>query len=125
MDAISTPDAKIMGTPEFNPIYDTIQRLESFTPRLKELLAIADSLLGGPAMRQPGIRARVMFPSGIAKTTPPHQDFIFIQGTPEMWTCWIPLGPCPNSMGGLAVLRGSHKRGVLPVFQRASFIEVA
>lgn len=30
MDAISTIDAKLMGTPEFNPIYDTIQRLESF-----------------------------------------------------------------------------------------------
>ena len=81
---------------------------------------IADSLLGGPAMPQPGIRARVMFPSGIAKTTPPHQDFIFIQGTPEVWTCWIPLGACPHSMGGLAVLRGSHKRGVLPVFQVAA-----
>ena len=119
MDAISTIDAKVMGTPEFNPIYDTIQRLESFHTMAhnKELLEIAESLLGEPGMPQPGTRARVMFASGIADTTPPHQDFIFVQGRPEVWTCWIPLGACPHSMGGLAVLRGSHKRGVLPVFQ--------
>ena len=30
MDAISTLDAKVMGTPEFDPIYDAMQRLESF-----------------------------------------------------------------------------------------------
>ena len=119
MDAISTRDAKVMGTPAFNPIYDTIQRLESFHAMAHHagLLDIAESLLGAPAMPQPGNRARVMFASGIAHTTPPHQDFIFIQGTSEVWTCWIPLGACPHSMGGLAVLRGSHKRGVLPVFQ--------
>ena len=120
MDAISTIDAKLMGTPEFNPIYDAIQRLESFHTMAhnKELLDIAESLLGGPGMPHPGIRARMMFASGIANTTSPHQDFIFVQGTPEVWTCWIPLGACPHSMGGLAVLRGSHKRGVLPVFQQ-------
>ena len=119
MDAISTRDAKVMGTPEFNPVYDTMQRLESFHAMAhnKELLDIADSLLGAPAMPQPGVRGRVMFASGIAHTTPPHQDYIFIQGTPDVWTCWIPLGACPHSMGGLAVLRGSHRRGVLPVFQ--------
>ena len=119
MDAISTLDAKIMGTPEFDPIYDAMQRLESFHTMAhdKGLLEIAASLLGAPGMPQPGIRARVMFASSIAATTSPHQDFIFIQGTPEVWTCWIPLGACPNSMGGLAVLRGSHRRGVLPVFE--------
>ena len=119
MDAISTRDAKIMGTPEFDPVYDAMQRLESFHTMAHEktLLQIAASLLGAPGTPQPGVRARVMFASGIAATTPPHQDFIFIQGTPEVWTCWIPLGACPHSMGGLAVLRGSHQRGVLPVFE--------
>ena len=116
MDALSTVDAKIMGTPEFTPIYDTIQRLESFHTMAhdQEILGIAKSLLGEPAMPQPSTIARVMFASGGAHTTPPHQDFVLVQGTPEVWTCWIPLGACPRSMGGLAVLRGSHTRGVLP-----------
>ncbi len=102
-----------MGTPDFNPVYDTVQRLESFhaLAHNQELLDIAESLLGKPAMPQPGIRARVIFASGIAHTTPPHQDFIFIQGTPEVWTCWIPLGTCPHSMGGLeAASSGSERR---------------
>ena len=112
-DAISTVDAKLMGTPEFSPIYDTIQRLESFHTMAhdKEILGVAESLLGEPAMPQPSTIARVMFASGGAHTTPPHQDFVLVQGTPEVWTCWIPLGACPRSMGGLAVLRGSHTRG--------------
>ena len=116
MDALSTVDAKIMGTPEFTPIYDTIQRLESFHTMAhdQEILGIAESLLGEPAMPQPSTIARVMFASSGAHTTPPHQDFVLVQGTPEVWTCWIPLGACPRSMGGLAVLRGSHTRGVLP-----------
>ena len=116
MDAISTIDAKLMGTPEFNPIYETIQRLESFHTMAhdREILDIAEILLGEPAMPQPSTIARVMFASGVAHTTPPHQDFVLVQGTPEVWTCWIPLGACPRSMGVLAVLRGSHERGVLP-----------
>lgn len=47
--------------------------------------------------------------------TPPHQDFPLIQGTPKTWTCWIPLGDCPVELGGLAMLRGSHRNGYLPI----------
>ena len=31
-----------------------------------------------------------------------------------MWTVWIPLGECPPALGGLALLPGSHLRGLLP-----------
>lgn len=118
MDSISTIEAKISGTAEFSPIYDTLQRLESFHTMAhdQELLGVAGSLLDAPPTPQPSTTARVIFPSDIAHTTLPHQDFILVQGTPEVWTSWIPLGACPHSMGGLAVLRGSHVRGVLPVF---------
>lgn len=47
--------------------------------------------------------------------TPPHQDFPLIQGTSHTWTCWFPIGDCPRSLGGLTVLRGSHRLGVVPV----------
>jgi hypothetical protein len=48
-------------------------------------------------------------------TTPPHQDFLNNQGTPGLTAAWIPLGDCPRRRGPLAVLRGSHRFGVLPL----------
>ena len=115
--AISTQQARLMGTPEFTPIYDTIQKLESFHTMAHHpaLLQVAEALLGERGMPQPSAISRVMFPAKLEHTTPPHQDFILVQGTPEVWTAWIPLGPCPVDLGGLAVLRGSHERGILPV----------
>ena len=35
-------------------------------------------------------------------------------GRPNAWTAWIPLAECPRELGGLAVMRGSHRRGPLP-----------
>ena len=120
LDAISTQGAKLMGTPEFIPIYDAMQRLESFHTMAHEpaLLNVAEALLGERGMPQPSAIVRVLFPDKLEYTTPPHQDFVLVQGTPEVWTAWIPLGPCPASLGGLAVLRGSHRRGILPMHQR-------
>ena len=120
LDAISTQGAKLMGTPEFIPIYDAMQRLESFHTMAHEpaLLNVAEALLGERGMPQPSTIVRVLFPDKLEYTTPPHQDFVLVQGTPEVWTAWIPLGPCPARLGGLAVLRGSHRRGILPVHQR-------
>jgi hypothetical protein len=48
MKAISTTDAKIIGTPEFNPVYDSIQRLESFQTMAhrEEILDVAGALHG-------------------------------------------------------------------------------
>jgi hypothetical protein len=48
-------------------------------------------------------------------STPPHQDYPNNQGTPNLTAAWIPVGDCPMELGGLAVLRGSHRYGVLPL----------
>jgi ectoine hydroxylase-related dioxygenase (phytanoyl-CoA dioxygenase family) len=61
----------------------------------------------------------ITFPNAQHFTTPPHQDYLFIQGTPQTYTAWIPLCDCPVELGGLALLTGSHQVGLLPV-HRAS-----
>lgn len=115
--AITSHQACLTGSPEFSRVYDMIQRLESFhsLAHHPSLFRIVESLLQTDVLLQPSNIARVIFPSQLEQTTPPHQDYVHIQGTPDVWTVWIPLGDCPRRLGGLSVLVGSHHLGILPV----------
>jgi hypothetical protein len=105
------------GDPEYFAVYDDVQRLESFHALAHDagLLEMLRTLFGEEVLVHPRNIARIMFPNNNHFTTPPHQDFIHIQGTPRTYTAWFPLGNCPNELGGLAVLAGSHRVGVLPL----------
>lgn len=98
-------------------IYRDIQRLESFHALAHHpaLLSMYRVLFGEEAFPHPRNIGRIMLPHRDAKVTPSHQDFLHIQGNSETWTCWIPLGDVPLKLGGLTVLRGSHKSGLLGV----------
>lgn len=42
--------------------------------------------------------------------TPPHMDSVFMnRGTPRLLTAWTPLGDIDRTLGGLAILEGSHR----------------
>jgi ectoine hydroxylase-related dioxygenase (phytanoyl-CoA dioxygenase family) len=71
--------------------------------------------MGEAVLMHPRHIARMMFPVKSTAPTPPHQDHIFIQGAKAVYTCWLPLGDFAESLGGLQVMRGSHKLGLLPV----------
>lgn len=117
LEAITHRPAALHGDEEHQPVYERIQLLESFHS-LAHDQAVSDlmtSLLGSDVMLHPANIARVVFPSATEHTTPAHQDFFHIQGNPDVWTAWIPLGACPQSHGGLSVLAGSHRVGILPV----------
>ena len=43
---------------------------------------------------------------------PPHQDIWYIRSRQRFFTLWIPLTDCPEKLGSLAVLPGSHKEGI-------------
>lgn len=58
---------------------------------------------------------RAMTPHPAMSPTPPHQDFPLVQGSGDTWTCWAPVGCCRVEQGPLAVLRGSHRTGYLPI----------
>ena len=121
MDGIADPSADGMepfcgvGVPP--AAYGDVQRLESFhrlahNPALVDMMGkLFDETVLVHALKI----ARVMIPAKGNAPTPAHQDFIFIQGTKTVYTCWMPLGDCPRELGGLSVLRGSHKKGVFPV----------
>lgn len=124
IDAGTDPDEAITsftpqhsGMPEFSRVYDLVQRLESFHTLAHDpaIWDLTERLLGSDVLLQPSNIARFIFPTELEYTTPAHQDFVHIQGTPDVWTAWLPLGDCPHTLGGLSVLTGSHKFGVLPV----------
>ncbi len=105
------------GDPEYWEVYDLVQRLESFhaLAHRPEIIRVIEAIVQEPVLVHPRNIARISPPNAQRYTTPPHQDFVLIQATPETYTAWIPLRDCPVELGNLAVLSGSHTLGILPV----------
>ncbi len=124
LSADSAPsDARVGRTPtvegevDYFCVYDRIQRLQSFhklahQPALQDVMR---AVVGDSAFPHPLGIARLVFPDNEECTTPPHQDFPNNQGTADLYAGWIPLGDCPRQLGGLSILEGSHRLGLLPL----------
>jgi ectoine hydroxylase-related dioxygenase (phytanoyl-CoA dioxygenase family) len=97
--------------------YDDVQKRESVhrLPHHPALIALYRTLFGREPLVHPRHIVRLPTPHPAMTPTPPHQDFPLIQGTANTWTCWFPVGDCPRTLGGLTVLRASHKLGYLPI----------
>jgi hypothetical protein len=100
-----------------NEAYRAVQKLELFhsIPHHPKFLALYRNLFGKEVIPHPRHIARMITCHHSVFPTPPHQDYIHIQGTPQTWTCWFPLGNCPRERGSLTVLRGSNHNGVVSV----------
>jgi ectoine hydroxylase-related dioxygenase (phytanoyl-CoA dioxygenase family) len=105
------------GDDSFFAALDEVQRVESFhsLAHHERLVSAMQAVVGPTAFPHPLKIARLIFPDFEAISTPPHQDFPNNQGTPGLTATWVPLGDLDEVLGGLAILRGSHKWGVLPV----------
>lgn len=117
VEAVAWTIPKVEGEPEYFSVYDRIQRLQDFHALAHDpaVMTLMRGLLGETAFPHPLSIARLVFPENRDWSTPPHQDFVNNQGTPDLYACWIPLSDCPQSMGSLAILEGSHRMGLLPV----------
>ena len=117
-DGIAAPGvAWTEPEPEFMAVYNRIQCGEAFhaLALAPALLAMLEALFGEQALAHSRNIARIIFPQNTLHTTPSHQDYIHVQGTEETYTAWMPLGDCPQDLGSLAVLEGSHRSGIWPV----------
>lgn len=108
------------GDEDFFDVYRDLQAGQVFHELAHDpaLTDIVRRVVGGELLVHPRKIARISFPDNPRGTTPPHQDYRYIQGTTDVFTAWIPLGDCPPDLGGLRVLRGSHRRGLIPAIWR-------
>lgn len=114
-DAIANLDSFcVEPQPEYMGVYFHMYKLPEFQAlqHHPNLLGVIEGILGEPVMPHARIIGRTIFPQREVFTTPPHQDFIPIQGTANTYTAWIPLSDIPPELGGLQIASGSHRHGV-------------
>jgi ectoine hydroxylase-related dioxygenase (phytanoyl-CoA dioxygenase family) len=102
------------GMPDYPPAFEAFQSLPEFhaLAHTPSIIAMFDTLFGEKTLVHPRNIGRIILPD--APPTSPHQDYLYIRGAIQTWTAWLPLGPAPRDIGGVAVRAGSHKYGYLP-----------
>ncbi|MCB9148940.1 MAG: phytanoyl-CoA dioxygenase family protein [Caldilineaceae bacterium] len=111
----------VEGDEAFWAVYDPLQKLACFhaLAHQPQILKVIEALVQETPFVHPRNIARITYPQTAHFTTPPHQDFVHIQGTAETYTVWFPLSDCPRELGNLEVLAGSHTQSILPVHRAA------
>jgi phytanoyl-CoA dioxygenase PhyH len=106
--------------PSYRTVYHEAYRSEAFHQLPHSLVGpLLGGIVGTAVLVHPRPIGRVVFPSrhapaGADYTTPAHQDFVSVQGTPDTYTAWVPLHDVQPELGPLAVAAGSHRDGVRP-----------
>ena len=105
------PEMPLQGKPGYMDLYRRVLHHPEFAAlaHAPELLAAMGEALGGAVQVHKRIIARLAPPH--QPPTQPHQDWHYIRGTDATLTAWIPLGDCPRTVGGLAVLPGTQRLG--------------
>ncbi len=103
------------GKPEYTAVYRKVLKHPLFHdfPTLPAPMNVARALLGDQVFVHPRRIGRMTFPNYTEVTTPPHQDYYYIRGSVNTYSCWVPLGDCPITLGGLAVWPGTHTGGYI------------
>lgn len=117
-DALPGPRAYFEPEPDYFHMYRNLQAVEAFHRLAHDpaITAVLDGIVGGDLLVHPRKIGRVSFPGCDLGLTPPHQDFPYIQGTPDTITAWVPLGAYAVGQGGLRLLPGSQVEGLRPMF---------
>jgi hypothetical protein len=111
---LPTGPPRLEGQDAWWEVYDPLQKSETFHALAHHpaLVGAIGRLLGETVLVHPRNIGRITFPGAAHFTTPAHQDYPLIQGTPDTYTAWMPLTDCPTPLGGLAMLSGSHRHGL-------------
>lgn len=115
MEGLTDHEPIMIGEPAMLPVYEKVQKLEPFH-RLKlhpNIQRVMEDLFDEPVFCIPQTIGRTVFPRDPERATQPHQDWLYVQGSTETVTGWVPLGDIPDEVGGLMLQPESHKAGFL------------
>lgn len=103
------------GDPEYMAVYKKLvyHPLFDAVPAEPFFMELMSTIVDGPVKLHRLHIGRITFPSNTTQTTPPHQDWQYIRGTAATYTIWTPVGDAPREVGGLQILRGSHRHGFI------------
>ena len=115
MDGLTDREPIQEGDDEWRPVYAKLQALEEFhCLKLHDNVHnIMEKIFQEPVCALPATISRIAFPCDNERGTQPHQDWLYVRGSTEIISCWAPLGDVPEEVGGLRILKGSHKAGFL------------
>ncbi len=115
MEGLTDHEPVLEGEPAHLPVYAEVQKLEAFH-RLKlhpNMQQVMRDYYDEEVFALPNTIARIAFPRDNERATQPHQDWLYIQGSTDTISCWVPVGDVPEEIGGLMILPRSHKSGFL------------
>lgn len=116
-DAIANPDATVVESrdPRWIAFYNDLQQVRDFHALALDpaIIDALELLFGESVLPHSRNICRVVFPQTATHSTPPHQDNLYIGGSEQTWTVWIPCGDVPVSLGGLAVATKTRHLGKL------------
>ena len=100
--------------PKYMQTYHRMYRLQEFhaLQHHPQLVGLFERIFDEAVLTHPRLIGRTIFPQKEQYTTPPHQDFVPIQGTPDTYSAWFPLGDLTPELGGLQLAAGSHRGGI-------------
>jgi 1-deoxypentalenic acid 11beta-hydroxylase len=75
-------------------------------------LEVFERIFGEPVFVFKSPTVRFALPNDTEHVSPPHQDYFFVRINKSFRTFWIPLMDIDESVGGLAIAPGSHRRGL-------------
>lgn len=113
IEGLTDHEPVMEGDPEHIAVYERIQSMESFhlLAHQPAVARVMEACFEEPVFCHPNKICRTAFPRDNARATPPHQDYLYIQGSTDTLTCWAPLGDLPHEYGGLMIQAGTHKAG--------------
>lgn len=112
------------GDAAYKKTAEEVFNLASFhaLPHHAALRRLMEMVVGPELLVHPKSVARLIFPNHEPGIIHAHQDHTAIAGDPLTFSAWMPLHDCPEILGPLQILSGSHLYGSQPTEGTTGYI---